>query len=131
MRVIPTRLHGVLDYLTGAFLIAMPFLFDFNRGGAETMVPVVLGIGVIAYSLMTDYEMGALKKLSIRTHLALDMMGGTLLAASPWIFDFEEYVFVPHLVVGLFEIMTAMMTKTTTEGTAARGAQHHGRPVVS
>jgi hypothetical protein len=36
MRMIPTRVHGVLDYLVGALLVAAPWLFDFNRGGAET-----------------------------------------------------------------------------------------------
>ena len=130
MRWIPTRLHGVLDYLTGVFLIAMPFLFDFDRGGAETMVPIMLGVGAIAYSLLTDYELGAIRKLAVRTHLALDIASGLFLAASPWIFDFEEYVYLPHLVVGLFEVMTAMMTKATAEGSTYTRT-HHGRPVVS
>lgn len=112
MRFISTRAHGYLDYLMGALLIVAPWLLDFARGGAETWVPVVLGAGVILYSLMTDYELGAVKALSMRTHLWLDGMGGALLAVSPWLFGFDEYVWAPHLVFGLLEIGAALMTAT-------------------
>ena len=36
-----------MDYLMGILLIASPWLFGFDRGGAETWVPVILGIGAI------------------------------------------------------------------------------------
>ena len=111
MRFIPTRIHGVLDYLVGLFLIAMPWLFDFYDNGAETWIPVILGAGAIAYSLMADYEMGASRKISMRSHLALDLVSGVLLAASPWIFGFSDYVYGPHLVVGLLEIGVSLMTR--------------------
>lgn len=45
MRFIPTRVHGMLDYLIGILLIAAPWLFDFDRGGMETWIPVILGAG--------------------------------------------------------------------------------------
>ncbi len=111
MQVIPTRIHGMMDYLVGALLIAAPWLFDFNRGGAETWVPVLLGLSVILYSLFTDYELGAVRRIPMPTHLALDLGGGVLLAVSPWLFGFSEYVWEPHLIVGLIEIGTALMTR--------------------
>src|SRR3982750_3880824 len=81
MRFIPTRVHGMMDYLMGVLLIAAPWLFDFADGGAETWVPVVLGAGAILYSLFTDYELGASHQISMKTHLTLDMISGALLAA--------------------------------------------------
>jgi hypothetical protein len=111
MRFIPTKVHGYLDYLMGALLIAAPWLFDFAAGGAETWVPVILGAGAILYSLMTDYELGVTKGISMRTHLMLDLMSGILLAASPWLFGFADYVWEPHLILGLLEIGAALMTK--------------------
>lgn len=110
MKIISTKVHGVLDYLMGALLIASPWLFDFARGGAETWVPVVLGAGAILYSLLTDYELGLSRTLSMKTHLGLDMMSGALLAASPWLFGFNEYVYMPHLILGIAEIGAAWMT---------------------
>ncbi len=34
MRFLPTRVHGVIDYLWGVALIATPWLFGFANGGA-------------------------------------------------------------------------------------------------
>lgn len=110
MKFISTRTHGVIDYLMGVLLIASPWLFDFDRGGAETWVPVILGAGVILYSLVTDYEISATRKLSLRTHLMLDMIGGAFLAVSPWLFGFDDFVYLPHLLLGIAEIAVALFT---------------------
>jgi hypothetical protein len=67
MRFIPTKVHGVLDYLVGIILIAAPWIFGFDRGGMETWIPVILGVGALVYSVMTDYEMGLTRTLSMRT----------------------------------------------------------------
>src|SRR5688572_26003589 len=85
MRVIPTRVHGVIDYLMGIVLIAAPWVLDFADGGPEQWVPVILGIGVILYSLFTKYELGVLRTIPMAVHLWLDFGGGVVLAVSPWI----------------------------------------------
>jgi hypothetical protein len=111
MRVIETKTHGYLDYLMGALLIAAPWIFDFNRGGAETWVPVILGVAMIGMALMTDYELGASRQISMRTHLTMDLVSGVLLAVSPWLFGFNDYIWEPHLILGLLEIGASLMTK--------------------
>jgi hypothetical protein len=58
MRFIPTRIHGMMDYAMGLLLIAAPWLFGFARGGAETWIPVLLGVGALLYSMMANYELG-------------------------------------------------------------------------
>lgn len=113
MRFIPTRVHGILDYIVGLLLIASPWVFNFARGGAETWVPVILGAGALVYSLFTNYELGAVKRISMGAHLGLDAASGLLLAASPWLFGFSDFVYLPHLILGLFEIIAAVSTKTT------------------
>src|SRR4051794_2706506 len=75
MNLIPTRVHGMMDYLMGVLLVAAPWLFRFNNGGPEQWVPVILGIGVIAYSLITRYELGAIKVMPMSAHLAMDVIG--------------------------------------------------------
>jgi hypothetical protein len=129
MRVIPTRVHGMMDYLIGVLLIAAPWLFNFDRGGAETWVPVLLGASVILYSLFTDYELGAMRRISMPTHLMLDLGGGVLLAISPWLFGFSDYVWQPHLIVGLLEIGTSLMTRRVPDtGHQTSHGSTHGRP---
>jgi hypothetical protein len=110
MRIINTRVHGVLDYLVALILIGAPWIFGFARNGAETWAPVALGASAIVYSLLTNYELGAARVLSMKTHLGLDIASGFLLALSPWIFGFNHYVFAPHLILGLLEIGAALMT---------------------
>ena len=116
MQFIPTRVHGILDYTVGAILAAAPWLFQFNRGGAETWVPVILGAGAIVYSLFTNYEWGVLRRIPMPAHLTIDLLSGILLAASPWIFGFANYVYLPHLIFGILEIGVSLMTKRYPEG---------------
>lgn len=111
MRFIPTHAHGALDYLTAVALVAGPWLLGFARGGAETWVPVGLGLGVVAYSLVTDYEWGVAPLISMPAHLWLDGANGALLALSPWLFGFLEVTYLPHLAVGLFEIGAACLSR--------------------
>jgi hypothetical protein len=112
MRVLSSRVHGVLDYLMGILLIATPWLFGFAQGGPETYIPVVLGCAVILYSLCTNYELGVFKLISMKGHLTLDFISGLFLAASPWIFGFNDVVYLPHLILGIAEIGASLMTQT-------------------
>jgi hypothetical protein len=119
MRVISTKAHGVLDYMMGVLLIASPWLFGFATGGPEQWIPVALGVSALIYSLLTNYEMGAVRTISMSTHLTLDLMSGILLAASPWIFGFADTVYLPHLILGLAEIGAALMTQKTPSGSGS------------
>ncbi|HEV2170366.1 MAG TPA: hypothetical protein VGR40_05435, partial [Candidatus Binatus sp.] len=59
IRIVPTAVHAVFDYVGGIGLIASPFVFGFVViGGVPVVLPIVLGAGLIAYSLLTDYELG-------------------------------------------------------------------------
>lgn len=100
----------MMDYMLGLLLIVIPWLFSFNPGGAETWLPIAFGAGIIGYSFFTDYELGALRRISLRTHLKLDLGGGVLLALSPWLFGFSDTVTAPHLIIGLIEIGTVMLS---------------------
>jgi hypothetical protein len=116
----------MIDYAMGILLIAAPWLLQFNRGGAETWIPVMLGAGMILYSLMTDYELGAFRSISMSAHLMLDGAAGVLLAASPWIFQFDDFVYLPHLLFGLLEVGAALMTRTSP----SRAGMHSTGSVV-
>lgn len=111
MRLLPTWLHGAMDYALGATLILVPFAFRFPTE-ESAMVPVAMGLGVILYSALTDYELGAYPVIGMRAHLALDVAGGLLLAASPWIFEFASRISTPHVVFGALEVGVGLLTQT-------------------
>jgi hypothetical protein len=85
------------------------------------MIFIILGAMALLYSLMTRYELGMMKVIPMKTHLTLDVLSGIVLAASPWIFNFDERVYLPHLILGLFEIGAGLMTKTTPSHVDSHG----------
>jgi hypothetical protein len=114
MRFIPTKFHAPLDYIVGVALIAAPWIFQFSDRTAPTMISVVLGIGLIAYSLFTDYELGVWKVAPMAVHNLIDIAAGIVLATSPWVFGFADgsaNVWIPFVVVGLAAIFLGLTTK--------------------
>lgn len=125
MRFIPTRIHGFLDYIVGVVLIAAPWIFQFSDNTAATVVPIVLGIGLIVYSLLTDYELGVARVLPMPVHLLFDIAAGVVLAASPWIFGFADEsanVWVPHLLAGIAAVVLGLVTVQHPGDERAAGA---------
>ena len=115
MRIFSTKTHGVLDYLTGAALLAAPRALGLEGVPSSARALQLAGGGATAYSMLTDYELGAVKLLPMRVHLALDAASGALLASSPWLFGFARYgarYWLPHVLVGAQEILAAATTKT-------------------
>jgi len=112
MRFLPTRLHGVIDYLWGLALLATPWLFGFADVTAAKWLAVIFGLGAILYSAVTDYELGLVRILPMVLHLGLDGLAGAFLAASPWLFGFADRVFWPHLAFGLFSVVASLITRT-------------------
>jgi hypothetical protein len=111
--MLTTKTHAVLDYLVGILLIAAPWILNFADGGPAQQVPVALGIITIVMSLFTKYELSLFKVIGLRTHLIVDFLGGLFLAVSPWLFQFQDFVYLPHLIVGIAEIGVVLLTQKT------------------
>lgn len=109
--MIDTRTHGMIDYATGLLLLVAPYLFNFATGGIEQWLPQLIGAAIIVMSLLTRYEMSIAKVIPLNVHLGVDALSGVLLAASPWLFDFADVIWWPHLLVGLVEIAVVLMTR--------------------
>jgi len=114
MRMIPTRIHGMMDYLMGTVLMIAPWLLGF-RPGPETWVPVILGLGALVYSLLTRYELGLYGLIPMPVHLGLDAASGLFLTAAPWLFGFSDHSWVPFVVFGVAELGAAALTRTVPQ----------------
>ncbi len=108
--LIPSRVHGVLDYAVGLPLLALPFILGFGGNNAPTWVMVACGGAALIYSPLTNYELGIFPAFSMRQHLILDALSGAILASSPWMFDFAEQVWLPHLLAGLTELAAVALS---------------------
>ena len=80
MRFLPTRVHGVIDYIVGAILVLVPNVFGFADGTAAQWIFVALGLAAIVYSLVTDYERGLIPLIPMLSHLGLDAASGLLVS---------------------------------------------------
>lgn len=111
MQRIPTKTHGVFDYATAALLLTGPGLLGLRPRNRVALGAA--GLGVLASSLVTDYELGVWRKLPMRAHLYLDgTTGMTLFALAPSAGGgFLDKAF-PALV-GLGEIAGAAFTEPT------------------
>jgi hypothetical protein len=112
MRVIPTWMHGLLDYPLGLLLVALPWLGGFADYGPAMWMPIMAGAAMLGLSAFTAYEAGLVRAIPMSAHLIADAGLGALLAASPWLLGFADVVYLPHLILGLGEIGAAVMTQT-------------------
>jgi hypothetical protein len=121
MKVIPTYVHGFIDYVIGVFLIVMPWIFEFPTEENETLIPAFIGVGIIGYSLATNYEYGALKVISMNSHRRLDYLAGCILGLSPWLFGFHRMIHLPHVVIGFFIVVISFFSKSHLTGEKISG----------
>jgi len=118
VRFVPTRVHGIFDYIGGIGLIASPFMFGFySMGGIAVILPIVLGIGLILYSLLTNYERGipGLRFIPMPAHLIFDFVAAALLAVAPFLFSYSNLglnVWLPQVIAGVAVILLVIVSQT-------------------
>ncbi|WP_104165896.1 SPW repeat protein [Cryobacterium sp. N22] len=133
MRFIPTKVHAVLDYVVAIALILAPTIFMFEEvGGAAVIVPRVLGVGLILYSLFTRYELGLVKVIGMPVHLIFDVLASVVLILSPFLFGFSDEApnaWLPHIVVGVAVILVVLCSKSQP-GARVSGTRAHAGSVA-
>ena len=116
MRFIPSFVHGFMDYLFGIALAASPWLLGYAEISTATSISVVIGLGAILYSLITDYELGVLRVLPFGIHLIIDLVSGIFLLAAPWLFGLPSVASGPLITFGLIEVGAALLTNPRVQG---------------
>jgi hypothetical protein len=115
MQIISPRLHGVLDYAVAAALIAVPLLLDFAAESiAATVISVTGGVGLVTYSLLTDYSAGIRQLVPWRVHLALDTVAAVALLAAPFAFGFGGLARGFHLLVAVSVLVVVALSQRET-----------------
>jgi len=116
MRFIPTSLHGLADYTMAAVLIIVPLVAGWDIRAPQALVPLILGLSILLYSLFTRYQMGAVDLVRMELHIAFDLVVGVILIASPWCFGFAQDSYVPHLVAGVVQIAVTLLSEAHPRG---------------
>lgn len=112
--ILTPRIHGVLDYLEAALLIVAPYVLRFGDvSGSAVLLPVILGIGLLAISLLTAYPLGLLKLIPFRVHLLLDVALGLVLLVAALVFRAYPNIWVTLAVIGVLTLGAAALTRTS------------------
>lgn len=121
MKVLTTRLHGLLDYFAVIALAAAPRFFEI--GERVTPLLIILAGATLIYSLLTDYEWGAVRVIPMPSHLALDASCGVFLVLLGALFIDELPIIRVGLVAfGLLELAAAGLTRSEPVPSEARPA---------
>jgi len=111
MKLFSTRTHGVLDYSSVLLLSVLPRALGWDK----TVTRLLTGsaLATLAYSLLTRYELGAVKVLPMPAHLALDGTSGlTLCLAAGILVGEPRPVRLALFGLGLFEVTASLTTET-------------------
>ncbi len=116
--MIPLKVHNVIDYVAGIALVMAPYLFGFYDVTAARNVFLVLGLGLIGYSLFTNYYYSVAKAIPLKVHMAMDVTSGITLMLSPWVFGYANRItggdLTLHFVLGLAVIGLVAFTDMRT-----------------
>jgi hypothetical protein len=125
---ISTTTHGAIDYTTAGMLAGLPRAFGWNRRATNLLTGSA--IGIVGYSLMTDYELGLFKLLPMKTHLALDTVSAAAMLAAPMICKERKTANMAMIGIGLFELTVTLLTKTrpTAKGKITRFVGRQVKP---
>lgn len=120
MKILSTSQHAKIDYFASLFFMASPWFFGFKETVPATWILILIGLTSLVLSLFTNYEGGVVRSIPMRVHLTADVFSGAFVASSPWLFGFAEEVFLPHLVMGLFEVAAGLITSSHPNGDKSR-----------
>jgi hypothetical protein len=130
MRFIPTAIHAASDYVLGVALLALPWIW-MEESPVGAWIPIALGAVILVQAVMTDWELSLAKVVPVPMHLTMDAVLGIALAASPFVLDYWEEIWIPHVLIGAMMVGAAAFTRTRREaipadmhGTLAHQGRH-------
>src|SRR5262245_9572707 len=117
--MISLKTHNIMDYVGGALLILMPFIFGFADLNNARGLFMFGGFFLILYSLFTNYEFAVARLLPLGVHMTLDVLLGAVIFLAPWMFGYRTFLSVGqewlHYLLGLGVIALVGMTREKTE----------------
>ena len=116
---IPFFVHGVIEYLAGALLIAAPFLLSFDSGAA-TALSIVVGVVVIAVAAATEGPTSLVNQIPTAAHVALDYVLAAILIALPFLAGFsgETAPTAFFIVLGVAHLLITIGTRFRAQAEA-------------
>ena len=119
IRFLNPTIHGLGDYAAALGLIVFPFLLGFE--GLSLWLSVAGGIGLIGYSLITDYAFSVAPIISFKAHLGLDLAAAVAFVIAPFAFGWTGLIMGYYFVMAAGVIVVVVFTNPGTDSTVKAG----------
>ncbi|WP_158990837.1 SPW repeat protein [Mucilaginibacter sp. L196] len=93
--------YGVINWLAVVLLLGSPWALGFYKlGGAALFLPLLFGWIEFIMAVFSNNKHGFIKQMPMEMHLFLDVIMGSFLLMSPFIFHFSDKVVWPQVLIG-------------------------------
>lgn len=119
MKFLTTKLHGLGDYSAAIVLILAPFVIGLNEQSIVAhWASIGGGVGLIVYSLLTDYPFSFSKIIPFKTHLILDSVAGLVLIALAFALDLDGIAQIYMVAMGAGVLLVVAVSQSDGKPTS-------------
>jgi hypothetical protein len=113
---IPAYVHGIIEYLAAALLIAAPFIFSFDEDAA-TAISVIVGVVVLIVTASTAWRTGLISSIPVQAHVIIDYIVALFLIAAPFLLGFSDdhTAAAFFIVLGVVHLLLTIATRFVVE----------------
>jgi hypothetical protein len=114
MKIISSKMHGILDYFTVLFLLAAPTIFKME-GSLCTFTYVLAGVHLMLTAL-TNFEPGIFKVIPFRIHGVIELIVSVALIAVAFWFSSNGSDLGFYFYIGLAIVILIVFLLTDFKG---------------
>lgn len=104
--------YGVINWLAVVLLLGCPWALGFYKlGGAALFLPLLFGWLEFIMAVFSNNKHGFFKQMPMEMHLFLDVIIGSFLLMSPFIFHFSDRVVWPQVLIGGLVFIAGVFTR--------------------
>lgn len=108
MKVLNSRIHGIVDYLVLIFLLASPTLFNLSEDIGFYMY-ILAGIHFLL-TILTSFQYGLFKVIPFKIHGIIEYIVGIALIGAVFVHDLQGVDETFLLGFGIAVLVTAIIT---------------------
>jgi len=114
---ISTKFYGVINWALVVLLLTAPWDFGawhpgfYTIGGASLFIPIFVGWTQFIMAVFSRNSHGFIKQFPLQMHLFMDVISGSFLMCSPFIYHFDDKVMWPHVILGGILLIAGAFTQ--------------------
>jgi hypothetical protein len=126
---ISTTFYGVCNYLLAFTLMSSPWLFGtVHVGGASLFLPLIFGWLQLIMAIFSNHKLGFIKVFPVPMHCVIDVIGGSFLMMSPFVYTYYTQVPFPQpqFLLGLIVFLLGIFTQKSPLSDEPHHVMHDG-----